>query len=91
MLKIWKMKKLTLEGKNVIFKTIEISKIVFRSFITTVPEHIIYELEKRQKAFLWKNSTRKIKYETLCNDYKTGELKNVDFANTIALQCSWIR
>ena len=37
--------KLTLEGKIVIFKTIAISqkysKIVFRSFITTVLKHII--------------------------------------------------
>ena len=36
-LKIWKKRNLTLEGKIVIFKTIAISKIVFQSFITTVP------------------------------------------------------
>ena len=72
-----------------------ISKNVFQSFITTVqncPKHIINELEKIQKAFLWKNSTPKIKHETLCNDYKAGGLKNVDIPNKIiALQCSWIR
>ena len=33
------MRNLTLEGKLVIFKTIAISKIVFQSFITTVPKH----------------------------------------------------
>ena len=32
-LKIWKMKKLTLEGKIDIFKTIAISKIVFQFFL----------------------------------------------------------
>ena len=31
------------------------SKIVFQSFITTAPRHIIDELEKIQKAFMWKN------------------------------------
>ena len=36
-LKIWKMRNLTLEGKIVIFKTTAISKFVFQSFITTVP------------------------------------------------------
>ena len=46
------MRNLTLEGKLVIFKTIAISKIVFQSFITTVPKNIINELEKIQKAFL---------------------------------------
>ena len=74
-LKISKMRNLTLEGKISYFKTIAISKIVFQSFITTVPKHIINELEKIQKAFLWKNSTSKINHETLCNDYKAGGLK----------------
>ena len=50
------------------------------------------ELEKIQKAFLWKNSSPKIKYETLCNDYKGGGLKNIDISSkSISLQCSRIR
>ena len=48
-------------------------------------------LIKIQKTFIWKNSTRKIKQETLCNDYKAGGLKNVYIANkSIDLQFSWI-
>ena len=91
-LNIWKMRNLTLEGKIAVFKTIAISKIVFQSFTATVPKHIMNELEKIQKAFLWKSSTPKINHETLCNDYKGGGLKNVDIPNKIiALQCSWIR
>ena len=57
------MRNLTLEGKIVVFKTITISEIVFQSFIITVPKHC-------ERTF-WKNSTPKIKHETLCNDYKT--------------------
>ena len=91
-LNTWKMRNLTLEGKFAIFKTIAISKIVFQSFIATVPKHIINELKKIQKGFLWKNSTPKMKHETLCNDYKAGGLKNVDISNKIiALQCFCIR
>ena len=90
--KIWKMRRLKLEGKIVIFKTIAISKIVFQAFITTVPKHIVNELKKIQKAFFWNNSSPKIKHETLCNDYKDGGLKIVDIlSKIIALQCSWIR
>ena len=86
------MRNPTLERKIAIFKTIAISKIVFESFIATVPRHIINELEKIQKAFLWKNFTPKIKHQTLCNGYKAGGLKNVDIPNKIiALPCSWIR
>ena len=44
------MKNLTLEGKIVILKTILISKIVFHSFIITVPKRVINELEKIQKT-----------------------------------------
>ena len=86
------MRNLTLEGKIVTFKIIAISKVDFQSFIATAPKHITNELEKIQMAFLWKNSTPKIKHETLCNDYKAGSLKCVDIPNkVIALQCSWIK
>ena len=81
-LKIWKMRDLTLEGKIVNFKTIVISKIVFQSIITTLPKHVVNKLEKRQKTFLCNNSTD-IKHETLFNDYKAEGLKNVDIPNKI--------
>ena len=68
-LKIWKIRNLTLEGEIVIFKTIAILNIVFQSLITTVPEYVVNELEKIQKAFLCNNSTSNIKHETLCNGY----------------------
>ena len=86
------MRNLTLEGKIVIFKTLAISKIVFQSMITPIPIYIVNELEKIQKAFLWKNSSPKIKYEGLCNDYKGGGLKIIDIlSKSISLQCSRIR
>ena len=40
-LTLWEIRKLTLEEKLVIFKTIVISKIVFQSFITTIRRHIM--------------------------------------------------
>ena len=45
---------LTLEGKIVIYKIIALSKIVFQSFITTPPKHIVNGLDKKQKAFYGK-------------------------------------
>ena len=86
------MRNLTLEGEIVIFKTLAIFKIVFQSLITPFPRHIVNKLEKIQKAFLWKNSSPKIKHEILFIDYKGGGLKNIGILNkTISLQCSWIR
>ena len=45
------MRKLTLERKIVILKTIVTSKIVFQSLITNVRKDIVNELEKIQKIF----------------------------------------
>ena len=61
-----------------ICKTLALSKINFQAFMTPIPIYVVTELEKIQKSFLWENSTSKIKHNTLCNDYKDGELKNVD-------------
>ena len=45
------------------------------ALFTIVPKSIIEELNEIQKKFLWSNKKCKIKYGTLCNDYKNGSLK----------------
>ena len=91
-LKLWRMRNLTLEGKITIFKTLAISKIIHLSLVTNVPTQIIKELNKIQKEFIWNGSNPKIKHSTLCNKYENGGLKNVDIlSKVISLQCSWIK
>ena len=46
------MRRLTLEGKIIVFKTLAISEIVFLSLISKVPTEIISEPERTQKTFL---------------------------------------
>ena len=72
------MRKLTLEGKINIFKTLAISKLVYLSLITNVPQYIFDQVIQIQKDFLWHNSNPKIKNETICLDFKQGGLRNVD-------------
>ena len=84
------MRRRTLEGKIIVFKTLAISKIVSLSLISKVPTETISELERIQKAFLWP-SKPKLKHETLCSDFKHGGLKNVNIQKKISLQCSWVR
>ena len=43
------------------------------------------ELGKTQKTFFLKNSTPKIKHETLCNDYKAEGLKMLIFQTKLLL------
>ena len=48
-LRIWKMRSLTLEGEIIVFKILAISKIVYLSMMIKVPTEIIVELEKVQR------------------------------------------
>ena len=50
-MKLWKMRRLTLEGKIIILKAIAISKIIFQSFIISVLKDIVNELELIHKVF----------------------------------------
>ena len=87
-LKIWRTRSLTLEGKIKVFKTLTVSKIVYLSMINNVPTEIIIELEKIQKRFIWPTKP-KIKSETISSDFKDGSIKNVGINKKIAsLQCS---
>ena len=91
-LKIWRMRNLTLEGKIIVFKMLALSKIVLLCLTSVVPKQITEEIENIQKKFIWNRSTPKIKHSTLCNSFATGDLTNVDInTKIVSLQCSWIK
>ena len=68
---LWKLHNLTLEVEifKIIFffKTLSLSKLIFKIFVLSIPYHIITEMKKMQKHFLWENFTPKLKHDTLCN------------------------
>ena len=51
-LKLWRTQRLLLEGKILVFKSLAISKIVYLSLFTSVPNNVVEELIKMQKSFL---------------------------------------
>ena len=51
-IKLWRMRKLTLEGKIIIFKLLAISNLVNLAIITKVPYTVIEELKQIQKNLL---------------------------------------
>ena len=73
-LKVWRMRNLTIEGKITVFKSLAISKIVHLALVTSVPAKTIDLLNKILKYFLWGNKNPKIKHDTLCNNYENGGL-----------------
>ena len=91
-LKLWRMRNLSIEGKIVVFKTLAISKLVNLALLTVIPDHITDEVTKIQKSFTWHDSFPKMKYETLRMEFKAGSLKNVDIRfKFVSLQCSWVK
>ena len=51
-LKIWRISKLTLEGKVIVFKTLALSNTVQSCLTSVVPKQTIKEIENIQKNFL---------------------------------------
>ena len=91
-LKLWKLRNLSIEGRIVVFKSLAISKLTHLALVTEIPTSTINLLTKIQMEFIWKGKTPNIKSSTLCNDYDNGGLKNVDvFSKIVSLQCSWIK
>ena len=74
-LKLWRMRNLSIEGKIVVFKTLAISRLVYLALLTVIPDHITDEVTKIQKSFIWHDSSPKIKHETLRMEFKAGGLK----------------
>ena len=90
-LKLWKLRNLTIEGRIVAFKSLAISKLIHLALVTEIPTTTINLLNKIQMEFIWKGKNPKIKNSTLCNDYQYGGLRNVDiFSKVVSLKCSWL-
>ena len=91
-LKLWRMRQLTLEGRITVFKSLAISKVIHLLMITKLHNNTIDIMYKIQKNFIWQGKKAKIKHSTLCNGYENGGLKNVDLRNKItSIQCSWVK
>ena len=91
-LKLWRMQRLSLEGKTIVFRSLAISKIFYHSLLTSVLNNNVEELIKIQKNFLCNFTAPKLKHSTTRMDYQKARLKNVDdFFKTISLQCWWFR
>ena len=92
-LRLWRMRNLTIEGKVLVFQSFAISRIVHLSLITTIL-HTIIQLNNMQRKFIWNGKNPKIKHLTLSNSFsfKDSGLKDIDvLTKVISLHCSWIK
>ena len=76
--KLWKLRNLTIEGRIFVFKSLAVSTLILLALVTEIPTTTLNLLTKIQMEFLWRGEIPKIKNSTLCNDYEYDRLKKVD-------------
>ena len=89
-LKLWRMRELTLEGRITAFKSLAVSKVKHLLLITRLHNNTIDLLYKIQKKFIWQGKKANIKHSTLCNGYEKVGLKNLRNKIT-GMQFFWVR
>ena len=58
-LKLWRMRQLTLEGRITVFKSLAVSKVIHLLLIAKLHNNTIDLLYKIQKNFIWQGKKRK--------------------------------
>lgn len=86
------MRNLTIEGKITIFKCLVIKQILYLALLTRIPNFVIRQMKQIQKRFLQGNKNHKTMFDSRCDKYKDGGLKNVDMIHKVfSSKCSWVR
>ena len=60
-LKLWKLKHLSIEGRIVVFSSLAISKLTHLALVTETPISLVNLLTKIYLDFIWKGETPNIK------------------------------
>ena len=92
---MWLKRDLSLIGKNIILKSLAISKLVFLFSVLPNPQDNFFNrLKKIITKFLWYNKPAKIQYSVLMNGVESGGLKLLDpvsFCIRNSLKISWVQ
>ena len=90
-IKTWKIRILTVEGKVIIFRSLIASKPVYIASLVHTPKCVVEAIQTIHKEFIWDNKKPKIKHSTTIASYCDGGLKDTDIeAKFQALKFSWI-
>ena len=72
-LRFWSCRMLSLEEGIIILKTLAISEIVYLTYLTSIPNSLIEELQKVQKTFIWYSSHPKISHKNYVTTLKRAD------------------
>jgi hypothetical protein len=92
LLKVWRLRNLTISGKITIVKTLGFSKLLYLGSVINVPKWVTQKVNKLAFNFIWNNHPDKVKRTVLINTYEKGGQQMMDLETMLkALQVSWIR
>lgn len=92
LLNSWKARKLTLNGKVLIIKSLAISQIIYLLNLLPFPDDINKELESAIYEFLWNSKTHKVKKSVMIQNFKDGGYKMIDLRTlNITQKLKWIK
>ena len=91
-LTIWKMRDLSIIGRNTILKSLAIPKIIYPLTSLYVPQDLTNQIQKEIMDYTWYNKTPKVKRSVMYQPIQNGGLKITDFAlQCISIKLSWIK
>jgi exonuclease III len=77
-LKMWKMRDLTLKGKIIVIKNLALSQLIYPMTYLEVSKEVYKECKEVFYDFLWSGKKGNIKYTTLIREINDGGLKMID-------------
>ena len=82
-LKVWRIRYLTLKWKINGFRSLAISKVIHLALVIHISTDIINLLNTIQKNFLRKGKYARIKHESLCTNYEQNVLRYRNYMTKI--------
>ena len=82
----WKHRKLTLNGRVLILKSLAVSQIIHLASLLPFPDDLSQEIEQMIYEFLWNGKTHKVKKDVIIQDFKEGGHKMIDIRSLIMTQ-----
>ena len=75
LLKVWRMRNLSIAGKITIFKTFGLSKFLYLASLINIPKWVLQQVNKLAFEFIWNNCPDKVKRSILINTFENGGKK----------------
>lgn len=88
----WKNRRLTLNGKVLILKSLIISQFTHIANLLPISDDVIKEIDQFIFEFLWNGKTHKVKKRIIVQDFNLGGYKMLDLRRMIMIQkLKWVK